>query len=242
MESDASPETFRNYFEAREVQAADYSGYVIPTWAQRALPRDKTARIVDLGCGLGQTLQAAKRLGFSNLRGCDMSPSAVESCRSRGLNVDLIDGDIAGWISKLAPVEFVSFSHVLEHLPKDQVIPTLRAIRESLSDSGVLWLQVPNAMSATGSYWAYEDFTHETLFTPGSLLFVLKQAGFTKIEFQDPDGTSGLGLTKKFLRKLLLAAYRLKTRVWIWATASSYHRPSPRIYTYELKVLASKGS
>ena len=35
----------------------------------------------------------------------------------------------------------------------------------------------------TDCYWAYEDFTHYTLFIAGSLLYVLREAGFTNIEF-----------------------------------------------------------
>lgn len=42
---------------------------------------------------------------------------------------------------------------------------------------------MPNAQSNTDCYWAYEDFTHYTLFIAGSLLYVLREAGFTNIEF-----------------------------------------------------------
>lgn len=80
-------------------------------------------------------------------------------------------------------------SHVLEHLPKDMIIPVLQKIRDSLlNKDGELCIMVPNAMSNTNCYWAYEDFTHNTLFTPGSLLFVLREAGFSDITFLDPDG------------------------------------------------------
>jgi len=60
---------------------------------------------------------------------------------------------------------------------------------------------VPNAQSPVGCYWAYEDFTHTTLFTAGSLYYVLKMAGFKEITFVDPLCIEGLPLWKKMVRK-----------------------------------------
>ncbi|MGC9101323.1 MAG: hypothetical protein ACP5HC_08750 [Caldisericum sp.] len=40
---------------------------------------------------------------------------------------------------------------------------------------------VRNVQSNTGAYWAYEDFSHFTLFTSGSIYYVLKMAGFDEI-------------------------------------------------------------
>ena len=72
-------------------------------------------------------------------------------------------------------------------MPKHEIIPLLIKVRSLLTQSGSLLVMVPNAQSNTGSYWAYEDFTHHTLFTAGSLYFVLRQAGFDSVEFVDPD-------------------------------------------------------
>ena len=41
---------------------------------------------------------------------------------------------------------------------------------------GILITAVLN--TTTGSYWAFEDFTHETLFTCGSLEYVLSEHSF----------------------------------------------------------------
>jgi hypothetical protein len=97
---------------------------------------------------------------------------------------------------------------------------------------------VPNAQSNTGAYWAYEDFTHHTLFTTGSIYYVLKSAGFDSIEFLDPQGTSNSGFAIKIIKRLFLKVYKLKKLFWNKVTSSSYHEPSPEIFTYELKVLA----
>ena len=131
-------------------------------------------------------------------------------------------------------------NHVLEHLEKESIIEILSKIKEHLLDKdGKLLITVPNAQSNTGCYWAYEDFTHNTLFTAGSIDFVLKSAGFSNISFLDIDGTAGYPLYKKNIKKLFLWLYKKKINFWNRITSSSFHKPSIQIYTYELKVLAN---
>ncbi len=130
-------------------------------------------------------------------------------------------------------------SHVLEHLEKSTIIRTLQSIKQYLlKPEASLVVMVPNAQSNIGCYWAYEDFTHNTIFTAGSLCFVLKSAGFESIEFLDPDGLEASGPIVKWLKRFLLFAYKANSNFWNRVTSSSFHRPSPQIFTYELKALA----
>jgi hypothetical protein len=101
-------------------------------------------------------------------------------------------------------------------------------------------ITVPNAQSNTGAYWAYEDFTHEYLFTSGSIYYVLTLAGFRQIEFIDIDCTEGLPIIKKLVRKILLKMYKAKVHFYNKITCSSFHKQSPEIYSFEIKVLAKK--
>ena len=98
---------------------------------------------------------------------------------------------------------------------------------------------VPNAQSISGSYWHYEDFTHHTLFTSGSLYFVLRSAGFKHIEFLDIDCTTGLPRWKAMIRKFFLNIYKLNILFWFKVTSSNYHYSSPAIYSFEIKAVAS---
>lgn len=146
--------------------------------------------ILDIGCGYGTILYGLRNFGFTNIVGIDVSKEAVMYCREQGLNV--IEQDILSYQGE-DRYDFVIMSHVIEHLPKEKVIPVLTAIRENLlSRKGEIFIMVPNAQSNTDCYWAYEDFTHNTLFTGGSLLYVLRQAGFKDTNFIDVDGLCGL--------------------------------------------------
>ncbi len=229
-----------DYFRLRHVGPEMYRGYRLPRYISGELPSDRKSRILDIGCGLGQMLAALVKLGYEEAEGIDVSDAAVSACRDAGLAARRID-DIVDFCREQAEPSFdlVIMSHVLEHIEKASIVGTLREIRTRLLRPGCpLLVMVPNAQSATGCYWAYEDFTHTTLFTAGSLRYVLGAAGFREIRFLDADG---LGASRAWVRPLkrgLLAVYHVKIAFWNLVTGSAFHAPSPRIFTYELKALA----
>jgi len=229
-----------NYFNFRSIGAEYYSSYDIPNYLMKVLPKNLDANILDIGCGFGQTLKSLRDKGYTNLKGIDINEESIAQCKKINLDVIKVEDIISFAKSSGKKYDFIIMSHVLEHIEKEKMIDTLRAIRENLlSEKGKYCVMVPNAQSNTGSYWRFEDFTHDYLFTSGSLLYVLKAAGFKQIDFIDPDGLDGVSPVKKPIVKILLKYYKWKKKFWNKITASSYHRPSPQIFTFELKVLAS---
>ncbi len=223
-----------NYFELRNVKHNYYNNFTLPHYLLTVLPKSKSSKILDIGCGLGQYLMALKNLGYNNLEGIDTSKEAIDWCKNNNLNVHLIDlKDYSG-----SDFDLIIMGHVLEHCKKDSIISLLSKVKNMLSDNGYLIITVPNAQSNTGCYWAYEDFTHNTIFTAGSLYFVLKSASFTTVEFLDPDGLENVRAFFRWPLKILLLIYKTRINFWNKVTRSYFHRPSPQIFTYEVKVLA----
>ncbi len=231
---------YDKYFKHRNISATDYlSSYVLPVYLKNALPVSKNSKILDIGCGLGQMLISLRKEGYTDISGIDISPEAIEYCSANSLKVELIS-DLSSYVSNgKSEYDFIIMSHVVEHLEKNRIIDVLSLIKQRmLKPGGELVVMVPNAQSNTGCYWAYEDFTHQTLFTAGSLYFVLKSAGFEDVEFLDPDGLAGSRPVIKQIRTFLLFIYKMNILFWNIVTNSSFHRPSPQIFTYELKALA----
>lgn len=210
----------------------------IPQYFLDVLPGDKDIRILDIGCGNGQMLYALKQRGYSNIQGIDLDADAVRWANENGIDCQNID--VFEYRTECR-FDFITMNHVLEHLPKKEVIRLLAHIREDLLGAdGMFMVRVPNAQAYTGCYWAYEDFTHETLYTAGSLQYVLRCAGYKEVQFIDPDGTAGSKGWKRAVKKIFTFLYGKKIDFWNLMTGGSFHRPSPRIYTWEIKAIASK--
>lgn len=228
----------RRYFNFRNVTPEDYSTYSLPSYLVKVLPRNASASILDIGCGFGQTLNALRMAGYENSYGVDISDESVEHCSKLGLNVQKIANLTHYAESNREKYDFIIMSHVLEHIEKSQIIPYVTAIKNMLRKGGQFLVMVPNAQSNTDCYWAFEDFTHATIFTAGSLYFVLKSGGFNQIEFLDPYCVDGLSFPKKMIKLFLLKLFILNKMFWNKVTSSSYHRPSPMIFSYEIRGLA----
>jgi SAM-dependent methyltransferase len=227
------------YFKNRGIDPDYYNSFQLPAYLIPELPKSKTAAILDIGCGFGQMLLRIREKGYSNLMGVDIGLESKQFCQSKGLIVEQIGSIQEFAASNHGKFDLILMSHVLEHIPKEQTIETLQSIKSLLAPGGSYIVMVPNAQSNTGPYWMYEDFTHHLLFTAGSLIYVLKSAGFEQIEFLDPKCLAGLNGFQKWKRKFLVRLYEMRLNFWNRASASSFHKPSPRIYSFELKAKAS---
>ena len=105
-----------------------------------SLPR---GRFLDVGCGSGQTVALAQRLGWQ-ATGLEVDPLAVREARLGGL--DIIEGTIERLSNFEGKLDCVMCSHVLEHV--HQPLQLLALLHASLRPGGVLLLTLPNALSA----------------------------------------------------------------------------------------------
>jgi len=229
----------KDYFKFRQIDANSYKNFDLPVYLKSVL-NDTEKSILDFGCGYGQMLKALKSNGFKFIEGADINEDAIKHLRSQGILANDLNANSNFYSENAASFDFIIMSHVLEHIPKTEVINHLILLKTLLKPNGALIVMVPNAQSNTGCYWAYEDFTHNLLFTGGSLYYVLKAAGFSSVDFLDVDCLAGSTGLNKLLRQFFLRLYKLNYAFWNKITASSFHRPSPSIFSYELKAIARK--
>lgn len=230
-----------NYFKFHGVSEEMYENYDLQKYLVEILPKNKDVKILDIGCGFGQMLINLRKRGYKNLKGIDICKESCDYCSSKGLDVNLIEDIIPFSKKNDEKYDFIIMAHVLEHIEKNRMIETIECIRKSLlKRGGRMVIMVPNAQSNTGAYWLFEDFTHKFLFTVRSLSFVLKSGGFKNIKFLDVDATDHLRLPQKILRKFFLKIYSLNKSFWNKMTSSTYHKPSPRIFGFELRAVVKK--
>src|SRR4051812_1593789 len=147
------------------------------------LPKDKTAPILDLGCGLGHLLLFLQDKGYERAEGIDVSESQIAHCRNLGLRQVNAVLDSQDFLEKKRNHYEVIFAlDVIEHLPKHSLLPMLGAIRGALRPGGLFVMRVPNIAAFVGAWVRYRDLTHEISFCEDSALQAFELAGFAEVK------------------------------------------------------------
>lgn len=142
------------------------------------LPRNREARILDVGCGEGALLAFLRERGYTNLAGFDLSPENVRICHELGLSfVQQFNAlDVAEFGSGDYDVIFAL--DLLEHLPKSSAASFLDQVRARLAPRGYVVVQMPNMGSVLGLFHRYYDLSHEFGLTEKSARDLFMVAGF----------------------------------------------------------------
>ena len=100
---------------------------------------DKQIKFLDIGCGSGLYVHAAKLLGFDSY-GIDIDKKSIEIAKDIGLKVE--QSDILDSEFRNNYFDIIQMKQVLEHLPNPNQV--LRKIYYLLKKEGVLIIDVPN--------------------------------------------------------------------------------------------------
>lgn len=157
-----------------------YQRYLIKNFGS-FFPKEKTARILDVGIGNGRTLQAFKLFGYKNCYGVDIAKDLIEEAKKKDLPCEHIEDTNSFLDSNKGAYSLVFLSHVIEHVPKDEAVIFLQKIKESLTSDGVLIIVTPSVQNIfyVGPFW---DFTHVNFFTERSLYQLCEASGFENIK------------------------------------------------------------
>ena len=127
-------------------------------------------KVLDVGCGSGGTLKAFDQLGNWALYGLDIDDRNLPALHAmRGFR-DLYTCSPAEVSEQF---NIITLVHSLEHFPCPG--ETLKNLRRRLSPNGCLLIEVPNAAANPFDYVIADHLTH---FTPETLAYVVRCAGF----------------------------------------------------------------
>ena len=151
------------------------------------LPANRSARILDLGCGGGRFLHFLKSVGYSNLAGVDADAKQLAALR-KTLTCDTYEAGILDLLhSSSGQYDFISCHHVIEHLSRDDSNHLLRLAYQALSPGGRLIVSTPNGARPWMGWHMFADLSHDHLYTSSSLREVMEMAGFRDVMLR-PEG------------------------------------------------------
>jgi 2-polyprenyl-3-methyl-5-hydroxy-6-metoxy-1,4-benzoquinol methylase len=143
-----------------------------------------SGEVLDIGCGRGEFLEAAKAAGLA-ARGIDQSLESVALCRSKGLDVE--QGDMFAYLESLADGSLggAYCAQVVEHLPPAAVPHLVKLLSQKLRVNALVAMETPNpeclAIFATHFYL---DPTHTRPVPAPLLRFYLESEGFGSIAIE----------------------------------------------------------
>jgi SAM-dependent methyltransferase len=177
-----------------------------------ALNHTQPGPLLDLGCSLGYTLEAARGLGLEAV-GADLSPLAVQHCRELGFETAIAPLEALPFAD--ARFQVVTMKHVLEHTAQPRL--ALVEVRRVLAPGGAVFIAVPDA-----GYWkarrdparsrfyrpdAHGGAEHQVYYTPAVLARLAVTAGF-KVAAIHPQRLHRLASPTVRVGQALLAAPR----------------------------------
>lgn len=140
-------------------------------------------RLLDFGCGDGETIAQAAMFGF-DAAGIDVSLSRMERAGMQDSpifpDLDSFDRDGGG------KIHAIILEQVLEHLMEPRDI--LAALRERLLPGGVLYIAVPDCTGITvprnfDEFHRVQPVEHVNAFTPDTLAALVENAGFRRLRW-----------------------------------------------------------
>jgi SAM-dependent methyltransferase len=176
-------------------------------------------RLLDIGCGYGWFLHAARRAGWQ-VAGIELSGDAVAFATGR-LELDVTLGALESIAPPAGRYDAITLWHSLEHMRDPR--RALGWIRAALKPGGVVLIGVPNVESRglrrRGASWTWlqQPFVHLWHFSARSLGLLLEQSGFRPLSATTRDtwdaqyvydGVLAPQLEGRYFRKLALEAER----------------------------------
>lgn len=146
-------------------------------------PFRKTNKILDVGCGMGFFLDAAKARGWK-VYGTEYSAKAIEICRAKG--IDMKEGVLNPSDFPEHDFDIITSFEVMEHI--NNPIPELNNIHQLLRTGGLFYCTTPN-FDSTLRYQLKDRFNiivypeHLSYYTRKTLNKVVKERGFKLHKF-----------------------------------------------------------
>lgn len=143
----------------------------------RHLPSDRSAKILEIGCGYGKNLYALKQMGYMSVHGVDLSREQIEYAHAELGITEVALVDVFDWLpNSTQRFDCILLIDVLEHLDLAALANLAKLLKSHLEAGASVIIQVPNDLAPFNSIRC-GDLTHMRAFTPQSMKQFFANAG-----------------------------------------------------------------
>jgi O-antigen chain-terminating methyltransferase len=135
-------------------------------------------RVLDVGCGRGEFLEACREAGVGAY-GIETDPDMVSRCRMKALEVH--EADVLEHLRGLEDrsLDGIFMAQVIEHLTSSEIVDFVRLAAEKMRRGATIIVETINPDTFSALRWFWMDPTHRQPVSPGLLRFLFEDAGFT---------------------------------------------------------------
>lgn len=187
------------------------------------LPIDKNSKILDIGVGEGWFASLCLSLGYKNIEmadfGCSKKFSDIKDRLEQVKSIYDIETSIKDLLLQEQfheQYDFIHLSHVIEHIPKHDLIDTIDSLNGALKKQGELFLRTPNMLGPIAFNALYCTAGHEYGFVPSNLKQFLQISNFEDIQFHkiNADNKTLGQFVGSLIRKLYTLNAKIKFRAF----------------------------
>jgi len=176
------------YLKDEEIETPPFVQQRLQEITAEFAPYRKTNKLLDLGCGAGGLLQAARNHGW-NAQGLDVSSHAAKHVREMGFEV--FEGELHEAAFPSGQFDVITAAELLEHVFEPRAL--LQEVARILRPGGLFWTTTPHARGISARVlglkwrciWPPE---HLQLFSIRGLKALFRDAGFRDIHVDTTGG------------------------------------------------------